>query len=216
MKIQSFVVSPFASNCYVLSLDGQEGRAAVIIDPGDTELGDVFRYVEEQGLDVQAIWNTHAHLDHVMGVDLVRARYGVQALVHGDDLPLWDGIAESARRWLGKEVPSLGSPDGLWTDGDEVCLGTHKFRIWHTPGHSPGSVCLVGDEMAFTGDTLFAGTIGRTDLPLSNPNAMRTSLSKLLALPDELQLFPGHMSPTSMEHERHTNPFLRSATVNLD
>ena len=209
MKIQSFVVSPFASNCYVLSLDAEEGRDAVIIDPGDTALEAVFRYIEENGLQVQAIWNTHAHLDHVMGVDVVRDRYGVQAFVHGDDLPVWDGLAQSARNWLSKEVSPLASPDGLWADGDEVSLGSHKFRIWHTPGHSPGSVCLVGDEVAFTGDTLFAGTIGRTDLPLSDASAMQTSLQKLLALPDGLQLFPGHMNPTSMAHERNTNPFLR-------
>lgn len=209
MKIQSFVVSPLASNCYVLSLDAEEGHHAVVIDPGYVELGDVLRYIDANQLEVVAVWNTHAHLDHVMGVDLVRRRYNVPAYVHKDDLPLWENVAAMAQSWLGQEVPSLRDPDGFWQEGDEVSLGDHSFNIWHTPGHSPGSVVLVGDECAFTGDTLFAGSIGRTDLPLSDPQAMQDSLIKLLALPDELELYPGHMNSTTMGRERHSNFFLR-------
>lgn len=209
MKIQSFVVSPLASNCYVLSLAPEEGHLAVIIDPGYVELGDVFRYIDENQLEVVAVWNTHAHLDHVMGVDLVRSRYKVPAYVHKADVPLWNNVADMAKSWLGQEVSSLRDPDGYWQEGDEVALGNHHFRIWHTPGHSPGSVVLVGDKVAFTGDTLFAGSIGRTDLPLSDPQAMQDSLVKLLALPDDLELYPGHMNPTSLGRERQTNFFLK-------
>lgn len=210
MRIQSFVVSSFASNCYVLALDKEEGQQAVIIDPGDMELEPVFHYIDENQLEVIAVWNTHAHLDHVTGVDLVRNRFKVPAYIHEDDRILWENISEMTQSWIGKTVAPLRDPDGLWKDGDEVSLGKHRFRIWHTPGHSPGSVCLVGEELAFTGDTLFAGTIGRTDLPMSNPSHMRDSLKKLSALSDSLTLYPGHMQASTMERERRTNPFLQN------
>lgn len=207
MKIKSFVLSPFQSNCYVVSVDPEEGREAVVIDPGDTDLEAVFQYIEDHQLEMKAIWNTHAHLDHVMGVDVFRDRFQVPAYVHAHDLVLWQSVAEMARNWLGKVALPLREPDGLWQDEDAVWLGRHRFRIWHTPGHSPGSICLVGDDVGFTGDTLFAGTIGRTDLPLSSPQAMDQSLHKLASLPDSLLIYPGHMQPSTIERERSTNPF---------
>ncbi|MCL6547960.1 MAG: MBL fold metallo-hydrolase [Alicyclobacillus sp.] len=209
MRIATFVVSPIGSNCYVLAQDESEGRDAVIIDPGDTELEPVLRHIEEHGLHVVAVWNTHAHLDHVMGVDVIRHRLQVPAYVHKDDLPIWSTLAEQTRNWLGRAVPPLDPPDGYLEDGMELTLGRDTFRVWHTPGHSPGSVCFVHADLAFTGDTLFAGTIGRTDLPLSDPDAMQASLRRLLALPDHLTLYPGHMGPTTMSAERRANPFLR-------
>jgi hydroxyacylglutathione hydrolase len=212
MKIASFVVSPLASNCYVLAEAERPGAKAVVIDPGDTALEPVISYIEEGQLALQAIWCTHAHLDHVMGVDILRRRYGVPAVVHGADRPLWDTVHESVRLWLGREAEPLSPPDEVWQDGDVVTLGTLRFTIWHTPGHSPGSVCLVGDDVAFTGDTLFAGSIGRTDLPFSDPSAMQASLRRLLSLPDDLRLYPGHMGTTVMAHERRWNPFLQFGT----
>jgi hydroxyacylglutathione hydrolase len=210
MRIQTFVVSPVMSNCYVMALDAEEGNDAVIVDPGDTNLDDVFSYIESNELNVVAVWNTHAHFDHVMGVDLVRDRYHVPAYVHKDDLPLWDALVETTEKWLGRSVPALREPDRFFADGDEVRLGRHAFRVWHTPGHSPGSVCLVGESYVFTGDTLFAGSVGRVDLPLSNPADMQDSLKRLLNLPDEVTLLPGHMQRTTMKKERVQNPFLRN------
>jgi len=210
LHIKSFVVSPVASNCYVVATSPDKGSPAVVIDPGDIELDAVFNYIREMAFDVQAVWLTHAHFDHVLGVDLVRDKYGVKALVHSDDLALWDGLQETVRKWMGQEVTALRAPDGFIADGDVVSLGSNKFRVWHTPGHSPGSVCFVSDEIAFTGDTLFAGSIGRADLPLSDGQAMQLSLQKLMQLPDTLQLYPGHMQPTTMQRERASNPFLQN------
>ncbi|MCL6626788.1 MBL fold metallo-hydrolase [Alicyclobacillus shizuokensis] len=210
MHVEAFVVSPFGSNCYVLAVAEDAGSPAVIVDPGDVSLDPVFAHIEEKGWRVTAVWNTHAHIDHVLGVDVVRQRYGVPAYVHRADLPLWQQVPEYAQMWLGRTVDKLAPPDAFYEDGDEVSLAGLTFSVWHTPGHSPGSVCLIGSELAFTGDTLFAGTIGRTDLPLSDAAAMEASLRRLLALDDGLQLYPGHMQSTSMAVERRTNPFLRS------
>ncbi|MBX6351766.1 MAG: MBL fold metallo-hydrolase [Thermoflavifilum sp.] len=209
MIIQSFVVSPFASNCYILAEADSPGARAVVIDPGDLALEPVISWLTERRLSVEAIWCTHAHLDHVMGVDVLRRHFPVPAIIHPADRPLWDTVHLTVRQWLGRDMAPLAPPDATWDEGDEVQLGSLRFRIWHTPGHSPGSVCLVGDEIAFTGDTVFAGSIGRTDLPGSDPAAMQRSLKRVLDWPDELILYPGHMGKTVMKHERQWNPFLQ-------
>jgi hydroxyacylglutathione hydrolase len=210
MEVQSFLVSPVQSNCYVISESSAFGSNAVIIDPGDTNLDKVFEYIDSRGLHMIANWNTHAHFDHVMGVDIVRKRYRIPSYVHQDDLWHWQHMHESVRMWTGqRDFEPLTAPDGYFQDGDTLYLGNESFTVIHTPGHSPGSICLVGREIALTGDTLFAGTIGRTDLPLSSPTAMKESLKKLLPLSDNLILYPGHMSSTTMKRERQTNPFLQ-------
>ncbi len=209
MKVQGFVVSPVQSNCYVLSESSERGAKAVIIDPGDINLEKVFDYIDSQGLVVVANWNTHAHFDHVMGVDIVRKRYKVPSYVHKDDLWHWQHMQDSVRSWTRQQVEPLTAPNGYLEDGNILYLGTESFTVIHTPGHSPGSVCLVGEKIAFTGDTLFAGTIGRTDLPLSSPASMKESLKRLLSLSDDLILYPGHMAVTSMRQERALNPFLQ-------
>jgi hydroxyacylglutathione hydrolase len=208
MKLASFVISPIGSNCYVLSESELAGSRAVIVDPGDTALEPVFAYIEANRFQLEAIWNTHGHFDHVMGVDLVRARYGVPAYLHAADVPVWDTMADVTQRWLQKRVEPLAPPDHLWSDGDVVELGSAQFQIWHTPGHSPGSVCFVGDEFTFTGDTLFAGSIGRTDFPLSSPVDMEQSLQRLLTLPDSTVIYPGHGHKSTIGEERKVNPFL--------
>ncbi|MCL6637409.1 MAG: MBL fold metallo-hydrolase [Alicyclobacillus sp.] len=209
MPVQAFVVSPLSSNCYVLSPRDVPGAPAVLVDPGDDALDPVFQYIEEHRFQVQAVWCTHAHLDHVLGVDVVRRRYHVPAWVHAADVPLWDSLPSAAGSWLQRTVPSLAPPDHFWQDGDQVSVGEWTFTVWHTPGHSPGSVCLVGEDVAFTGDTLFAGTIGRTDLPLSNAAEMQRSLRRLHTLDDALVLYPGHMGSTTIGRERRVNPFFR-------
>ncbi|MCL6549044.1 MAG: MBL fold metallo-hydrolase [Alicyclobacillus sp.] len=209
MRLERFVVSAIGSNCYVLAEDPAVGNDAVIIDPGDVRLEEVFAYIEANQLQVRAVWATHAHFDHVLGVDVVRNRYHVPAWVHAADLPVWQDVHRAAQQWLGLQAEPLAPPDRLWQDGDVVRIGSETFTIWHTPGHSPGSVCLVNPAIAFTGDTLFAGTIGRTDLPLSDPDAMRRSLLRVRDLPDSATLYPGHGQETTITRELHANPFLQ-------
>lgn len=208
MQLASFVMGPIRSNCYVLAQDPGDGKDAVVIDPGDTELEPVFAYIDEHQLRVVAVWNTHAHFDHVMGVDLVRTRYNVPAYVNEADLPIWNGVAQATLEMFERQVPELGAPNGYLTDGQQLTLGAEKFVVWHTPGHSPGSICLIGETLAFTGDTLFAGTIGATHFFLGSPQAMETSLQRLQKLPDELAIYPGHGQPSTIGQERQSNPYL--------
>ncbi|QQE77447.1 MBL fold metallo-hydrolase [Alicyclobacillus sp. SO9] len=208
MKIERFVISPLQSNCYVVSESEDPDAKAVVIDPGDTALSPVLTYIEEHRLKLTAVWCTHGHFDHVLGTDELRRRYGVPIFLHRSDFALWQQAHEHAKMWLNQDTAPLSVPDRFWTDGDVVSLGETSFSVWHTPGHSPGGVCLVGESIVFTGDTLFAGTIGRTDFPESDAEAMKSSLHRLLNLADTTQLYPGHMQATAMGHERKTNPFL--------
>lgn len=208
MHVESFVVSPLQSNCYVLSTSMDAGAKAVIVDPGDPDLTRVFHYIDLHEFTVEAIWCTHGHFDHVLGADRARQRYNVPAYLHEADVTLWKNSSQHAQMWLGQAYLPLNDPDGFWRDGEEVDLDGNKFEIWHTPGHSPGGVCIIGTEFAFTGDTLFAGTIGRTDFPESNAAEMEQSLYRLTSLPGQLDLYPGHMQATTMNRELSTNPFL--------
>lgn len=207
LTVRTFVLGPLQSNCYVVASQESASREAVLVDPGYTDLDPVFDYVAASGLRVTAIWCTHAHADHVAGADVARERLRVNVWLHEADLPLWQNAHVSAKQWFGQAMAPLADPDAYWQEGTSVRVGDEDFTIWHTPGHTPGGVCIIGQEVAFTGDTLFAGTIGRTDLPYSDPEAMMDSLRKLLTLPDELRIYPGHMRPTTMADERRTNPF---------
>lgn len=211
MNVETFVISPLQSNCYVVC----EGTDCVIVDPGDVRLEPVFEYIRKNALSVMAIWCTHAHFDHVLGVDVARQAFSVPALVHEADLPEWDDVPSRAARWLSRDYPVIAPPDGRLKDNDILTVGKARFRVIHTPGHSPGSVCFVGDTLALTGDTLFAGTIGRTDLERSDSLAMQRSLQRLLSLDDSLALYPGHMQHSTMRDERAVNPFLKRASNQL-
>lgn len=208
MKLQSFVLSPFQSNCYVLSESDTKGAPTVVIDPGDLDVTRVMDYISQHQYQVEAVWLTHGHLDHVMGVDVIRQAYDVPAYVHAADLDVWERLADDAARWLGKQVPSLGPPDGYFEDGQTLACGNVSFTVWHTPGHSPGSICLIGDDVALTGDTLFAQGVGRTDLPGGSFTELTSSLKRLLTLEDSVRIYPGHMGTSTMGFERQVNPFL--------
>lgn len=209
MEIRRFVVSPFQANCYVYFNPLQEHRPAVLIDPGDLDLQPVFDFLDEQKLTLQAVYCTHGHIDHVSGVDVVRSRYSVPVYIHRADADtVWKALPQTAKRVYGHEIPSLAAPDGYFKEGDQLDFAGETFTVMETPGHSPGSVLFIGKELVFTGDTLFAGSIGRTDLDFANPLDMQTTLRKLLVLRDEFKLYPGHMGATTMEMERESNPFL--------
>lgn len=211
MDIRRFVVSQIQANCYVVSESLDKGAHAVIIDPGDTRLDEVFAYIDEHQFHIVANWNTHAHFDHVLGVDHVRNTYHCPSYLHPDDEVVWDEVPARAQEWTGEQAAPLRKPDEYYSDGDEVRLGDEVFTVWHTPGHSPGGVCLVGREWVFTGDTLFRSTIGRTDLPHADKAAMDNSLTRLLTLPQHLVVYPGHGDFTTMEQEQAHNRYLRIA-----
>ncbi len=206
LRISAIPVGPFQANAYLL-VDDVTQRAA-LVDPG--EEGDrLAAAVTLAGATLDAIWVTHGHLDHVGGIAAVRRSFpDVPIWLHDADRPLYDSVERQGRVYgLPVEVPPAA--DRAWVDGDHVTLGEHVFRIVHLPGHAPGHVALVGATDVFVGDVVFAGSIGRTDLPLCDPGAMQVSLAKVAAWPGHLRLHPGHGGSTTVDTEVRTNPFLR-------
>lgn len=199
----------FQENCYILA--DPEQREAVLIDPG--EEADLFlRRLRTERLDLQAVWLTHAHLDHILGVRQVVETTGVPVYLHPADRPLYDGISNQGQ-WLGyRDLEPPPPPDGTLAPGESVTVGHLSFEVRHVPGHSPGSVAFVGHDLAVVGDALFAGSIGRTDLPGGDAETLLQSIrEQLLSLPDATMVYAGHGPETTIGRERATNPFLTGA-----
>ena len=208
MIIETFPVGQLQCNCTIL---GDEATSeAIVIDPGD-EVGRIHRRVTELGLKVKQILVTHAHIDHVGGALKLKRLTGAPILLNENDLALLDMMEEQAG-WLGIETPETAPPDENLADGLRVGLESTPAQVIHTPGHTQGSVCLhfAPMKLLIAGDTLFAGSIGRTDLPGGNSKQIIESIeSRLLALPDETRVLPGHGPMTTIGAERRSNPFLR-------
>jgi hydroxyacylglutathione hydrolase len=209
VKIVPIPNGVFAENCYLV-VDEVAGECA-IIDPGE-EAGLILHKVQETSTKPVAIWLTHAHLDHVLGVTRIAAETGVSVWLHPADRPLYDAVPDQAA-WFGLAPPDrLPAPDQALAHGAQLQVGELRFEVRHAPGHSPGSVCLVGPGVAFSGDVLFAGSIGRTDLPGGDFETLMASIEReLLPLPDDTILYSGHGPETTIGRERHTNPFLTGA-----
>ena len=185
----------------------EASRECVVIDPGE-EAGLILRRITEAGVRTVAIWVTHAHLDHVMGVPRLSRETGAPIYLHPADRELYDHVIQQGLAF-GIRVESLPPPDREFVPGETVRVGTVGFTVRHAPGHSPGSVCLVGDGVVFTGDVLFAGSIGRTDLPGADFDTLIRSIEReLLVLPDSTMVYSGHGPETTVGRERGTNPFL--------
>lgn len=208
MILDTFAVGPLACNCTLLG-DEQAGEA-IVIDPGD-EVGRIHRRITELGLKLKQILITHAHIDHVGGALKLKRLTGAPILLNENDLPLLEMMAAQAS-WLGMATPETAPPDASLTDGQSVGLEHYPAEVLHTPGHTQGSICLhfAPLKLLVAGDTLFAGSIGRTDLPGGNYEQIIDSIeSRLLALGDETLVIPGHGLNTTIGAERRSNPFLR-------
>ena len=201
MKVKLLQVGPIGTNCYILE-DETTGRAAVI-DPGD-EAGRIRRVLEEEKVEVEYILLTHGHYDHTGGVpELHRALPGAKIYIHRAD-------ANGAGSQL---FPLAGQVEGLlyYDDGDKLTLGSLTIEVLHTPGHSRGGVTLKVGDVLFCGDTLFAGSMGRTDLAGGSYEEIMASLKRLGELEGDYHVCPGHDVTSTLERERQSNPFLREA-----
>jgi len=210
MILETFAIGPLACNCTIVG-DEQSGEA-IVIDGGDG-VDEVARRLEERRLRAMLLVHTHAHIDHIGDAGGLRARTGGALYLHPADLPLYASLPEQAR-WIGLyAAPHVVALDGELRDGQELHAGSIRAQVLHTAGHTPGSVCFAFDRDGGTtiasGDTLFAGSIGRWDLGGSSMQDIVESIRrKLLPYPDETKVIPGHGPFTTIGQERATNPYL--------
>lgn len=211
MIVETFAVGPLACNCVILG--DESAKSALIIDGGDG-VDEVLARLRQHDLRATYLLHTHAHIDHIGDVGRLRDATGARALLHPDDLPLYQTLPMQAR-WIGlREAPPVVHLDGALHDGEALRCGEIALEVLHTPGHTPGSVCfaLRDDESAalFTGDTLFAGSIGRWDLGgTSMEDIVHSIATKLLPFPDATPVIPGHGPATTIGTERATNAYLQ-------
>ncbi len=209
MVLETFAVGPLACNCTILG--DEDAHEAIVIDPGD-EVGHIHRRLTELGLQLKQILITHAHIDHVGGALQLKRLTGAPIFLNEKDLPLLKMMHLQAA-WLGLTTPETAPPDETLAEGQLVGLARFPAQVLHTPGHTQGSVCLHFEplKLLLAGDTLFAGSIGRTDLPGGDFDQIIDSIhSHLLALPDETKVLPGHGPVTTIGEERESNPFLQT------
>ncbi len=210
IQIQSFVFSPFQENTYILF---DETHEAVIIDPGclmQAEKETLAQFITQNRLIVKALLQTHAHLDHVFGSAFVKRKYGVKMWMHKNELPILASVENRCQLWGIRGYEPVEA-DEFIDEGDIISFGNSQLEILFVPGHAPGHLAFVNHAQRFVigGDVLFKGSIGRTDFPLCDHEALINSIqTKFMTLEDDYSVYAGHMDSTTIGYERRTNPFL--------
>ncbi len=203
INVEVLEVGDFLTNCYLIHSDGK----AIVIDPGD-EAERIIELIDKHQVKVEKIILTHGHIDHIKALPAIREYTGAPVLIHQEDA----GMLTQAKTNLSyyHDTAFTTKPaDDLLIDGDEITLGNLTMKILHTPGHTPGGISILINNIAFTGDALFFGSIGRTDLPGGDHQTLLKAVNeKLLALPDDTKAYPGHGPATTIGHEKENNPWL--------
>jgi len=208
MILEKLEVGPIAANCYIVA--DEDKKVGMVIDPGD-EPGVIVGRIEELGLEIKYIVLTHGHPDHIGGIKGVKIATGAEVLIHADEARLLDVRNHpGGRMGFGISPDSIAPADRQLNGGESLDIGDLHFTVLHTPGHSPGGICLLGEGVVFSGDTLFNFGIGRFDFPGSSGRQLMDSIyTKLMVLPDSTVVYPGHGPHTTIGAERAGNPFLR-------
>ena len=205
MIVKKLVVGPFASNCYIIG--SESNKEGAIIDPG-AEAEEILKNVKDLGLNIKFIVLTHGHIDHIGALKEVKETTGAEVAIHTDEAKSLH--ERSLATVFGLSYPPPPPPDRLLKGGDSIDIGDLHLLVVHTPGHSPGGICLLGEGVVFSGDTLFNFGIGRYDLPGGSGSQLMDSIhTKLMVLPDNTIVYPGHGPATTIGTERRGNPFLR-------
>jgi glyoxylase-like metal-dependent hydrolase (beta-lactamase superfamily II) len=210
IELRRYELGPFMENAYLLI--GPSGRKAALFDPGlDSEI--IFPVLEERDLELELIVNTHGHVDHVAGNAFFKERTGARLALHPLDLPLLEKLSEQGAHY-GFEIPPSPPPDLELQEGVPLLFDGMELDVLHTPGHSPGGACIRFGGRMIVGDTLFLGSVGRTDLPGGSwPELLRSIREKLFRLPEDLVCYPGHGPETTIAAERRSNPFVSDAAA---
>lgn len=205
MKIDSIVVGALQVNCFIAY--DEDSHDAIVVDPGD-EAEKIISLIEDRKLKVSRIVCTHGHFDHVGAVKRLRERTGAAVMLHKGDLDIYMRADKQGGLW-GFHIEQPPAPDMFLAEGDEVAVGRFRLKALHTPGHSPGGTCLYGEGVILTGDTIFAGSVGRTDFPGGSLTELKKSFARIIALPPETGIFSGHGPLTTVKNEKDSNFFVQ-------
>jgi hydroxyacylglutathione hydrolase len=204
--IEQLPLGPIQANCFILACE--ETKEAVVIDPGD-EADKILMALAKKALKVKNIINTHGHFDHVGANRRLKEVTGAKLMIHSQDVPLLSQSAASAKAW-GMRSDDSPAPDRVLEEGDIIKFGNLSLKVIHTPGHTRGGISLYGHGAVFVGDTLFSGSVGRTDFPGGDYDTLIKSIQqKIFGLPEDTKVYPGHMGPTTVGTEKRNNPFCR-------
>lgn len=204
MVIKKLIVGPLEENCYIIG--DESTKEAIVIDPGD-EPDRIIELIKDNDFKINAIVCTHTHFDHIGVVGDIKKATNAKVLIHKGDVELYENAKDQAAFW-GYDLDDIPQPDGFLGEGDEVRVGQLTFKVLHTPGHSPGGICIYGEGIVITGDTLFQGSVGRTDFHGGDIGKLKESFKRLLDLPENTAVLSGHGPETTIGKEKKENFFI--------